>query len=40
MKPQPIDRLVTILLGFDLLLVLWWLITTYSVYSQTAANVF
>jgi hypothetical protein len=40
MKPQPIDRLLTILLGFDLLLALWWLVTTFSVHSHTAVNVF
>ena len=40
MKLRPIDRLLTILLGFDLLLVLWWLVSTFSVHSQTAVNVF
>ena len=40
MKPHPIDRLLTILIGFDLLLALWWLVTTFPVNSQTAVNVF
>ena len=40
MKPQPIDRLLTILLGFNMLLVLWWLVSTFSVQSQSAINVF
>jgi hypothetical protein len=40
MKPQPIDRLLTILLGFNLLLGLWWLVTNFAVHSQTALDVF
>jgi hypothetical protein len=39
MKPRPIDRLITILLSFNLLLALWWLLTTFSVGSQVAVNV-
>jgi hypothetical protein len=31
MKPKPIDRLLIILLGFDLLLALWWLVTNFPV---------
>ena len=40
MKPQPIDRLLTILLGFNLLLALWWIVATFPVSSQIAVNVF
>ena len=31
MKPRFIDRLLTILMGFDLLLALWWLVATFPV---------
>jgi hypothetical protein len=40
MKPQPIDRLLTILLGLDLLLGVWWLLTNFSGFSQIAVNVY
>jgi hypothetical protein len=40
MKPQPIDRLLTIFLGFDLLLAFWWLALAFPVHTQVAVNVF
>jgi hypothetical protein len=40
MKPKPIDRLLTILLGVNLLYALWWIVTTFPAQAQTAANVF
>jgi hypothetical protein len=33
MKPRLIDRILTILLGFDLLLGLWWLVANFSMKS-------
>ncbi len=40
MKPRPIDRLLTILLGFNLLLMLWWIINAFPVPCQIPVNVF
>jgi|YelNatPaOPRAMG01_1025707.scaffolds.fasta_scaffold01355_17 hypothetical protein len=40
MKPQPLDRLLTILISCDLILVLWWLAATFSAHSQTVTDVF
>jgi len=40
MKAKPLDRLLTILLGIDLMLALWWLMTNFPVQSQHAVNVF
>jgi hypothetical protein len=40
MKPRPIDRLLTILLGVNLLYGFWWLITTFPLQAQTAVNLF
>ncbi len=40
MKPHPIDRLVTILMGLNLLLALWWIFSTFAVHTQTVANHF
>ncbi len=40
MKAQPIDRLLTILLGFNLVFALWWIATTFTIPTQAVVNVF
>jgi hypothetical protein len=38
MKARPIDRLVTILLGLNLLLALWWVFSTFADHNSTVAH--